>query len=66
MIITKPEVDPEGIYNIKQAIEALQISRTTFNKWMNNGYVKVRIRKTSGRPVVTGTEIIKCWKTMYL
>ncbi len=66
MTTTKPDVDPEGIYNIKQAIEALQISRTTFNRWMSNGYVKVRIRKTGGRPVVAGAEIIKCWKTMYL
>lgn len=66
MITTKPNVDPDGIYNIKQTIEALQICRTTLSKWIANGYIKARIRKTSGRPVITGAEIIKCWKAMYL
>ncbi len=66
MIITKPDVVPDGMYNVGQAAKALQVDRHTLAKYANEGLIKFRIRKAGRRKVTTGTEIIKCWRAVYL
>lgn len=66
MIITKPEVVPEGLYNQKQAAEALHLDRHTIARYEANGYLKFKRRKAGGGKVTTGMEIIRCWQGMYL
>lgn len=66
MIITRPNVEPNGLYNKKQAAEILKISRTTISRYEDNGLIKFRIRKAGKRKVTTGAQIIKCWETVYL
>ncbi len=66
MIITKPDVEPDGLYNMAQAAKALHIDRHTIARYADNGYIKFRVRKADKRRITTGTEIIKCWRTMYL
>ena len=66
MITTKPEVCPDGLYNQKQAAEALQVERHTIARYEADGYIKFRVRKARSRKVTTGAEIIKCWQSMYL
>ncbi len=66
MIITKPNVEPDGIYNMTQAAKALQIDRHTLRRYADEGLVKLRIRKAGKRPVVLGSDIIKCWRAVYL
>ena len=65
MIIDKPIVIPDGLYNQKQAAKALQIDRHTVARYEADGLIKFRVRKAGREKVTTGTEIIKCWKGMY-
>ncbi len=66
MITTKPEVDPDGLYIVKDAAAALQINRCTLDRYIRDGLVKCKIRKIGNRKVITGAEIIKCWRAVYL
>ena len=51
---------------MSQAAKALEIDRHTLARYAANGDIKFRVRKVSKQKLVTGSEIIKCWKTMYL
>lgn len=66
MIIRKPEVNPEGLYNQKQAAEALHVDRHTVARYEADGLIKFMVRKAGRTKVTTGAEILKCWKGMYL
>lgn len=66
MTIDKPTVNPAGLYNQRQAAEALHINRHTVAKYEADGLIKFKIRKAGKAKVTTGAEIIKCWKDMYL
>lgn len=65
MIIAKPEVHPTSLYSLTQAAKALHVDRHTLARYAKEGHIKFRRRTTSKRPVTTGAEIIKCWKSMY-
>lgn len=65
MIIDKPEVSPDGLYNQKQTAEALHVSRHTIRRYEASGCLKFRIRKAGMAKVTTGADIIKCWQGMY-
>lgn len=65
MIIDKPIVNPDGLYNQKQAAEALHIDRHTVARYEAGGLIKFKIRKAGRAKVTTGAEIIKCWNGMY-
>lgn len=66
MIITKPEVDPKGLYSMTQAAKALHVDRHTVSRYAANGLINFRVRKAGRQKVTTGAEIIKCWSAMYL
>ena len=77
MIISKPDVIPSGLYNQKQAAEALHLDRHTVARYEANGRLKfktrkadnrkvTKTRKADNRKVTTGAEIIRCWQGMYL
>ena len=66
MIISKPDVLPDGLYNQKQAAEALHLDRHTIARYEANGRLKFKTRKVDNRKVTTGAEIIRCWQGMYL
>ncbi len=65
MIIDKPIVNPDGLYNQKQAAEALHIDRHTVARYEADGLIKFKIRNAGKAKVTTGAEIIKCWNGMY-
>jgi len=66
MITTRPEVEPNGLYTQKQAADALQVERHTIKRYEDNNIIRFRIRRAGNKKVTTGTDIIKCWKNMYL
>ena len=66
MIVTKPDVEPDGLYNQRQAAEALHIDRHTIARYAADGIIKFKVRKAGKTKITTGAEIIKCWKSMYL
>ena len=65
MIITRPKVEPDGLYSINKAAKALHIDRHTMSRYAAKGMIAFRRRKADGRPVTTGKEIIRCWESMY-
>lgn len=65
MIINKPIVSPDGLYNQKQAAEALHIDRHTIARYEDNGLIKFRVRKAGRAKITTGAEIIKCWNGLH-
>ena len=65
MIIDKPIVNPDGLYNQKQTAAALHIDRHTVARYEADGIIKFRIRKAGKAKVTTGAGIIKCWQGMY-
>lgn len=66
MITSKPNVDPEGLYNTRQACKALEISPTTIYKYYQRGIIEGHVHKATGRYVFKGSDIIKCWREVYL
>ena len=66
MIIDKPIVNPDGLYNQKQAAKALHVDRHTIARYEADGSIKFRIRKAGKAKVTTGAEIIMCWQGMYV
>lgn len=65
MIINKPIVSPDGLYNQKQVAEALHIDRHTVARYEANGLIKFRVRKAGRAKITTGAEIIKCWNGLH-
>lgn len=66
MIVTKPEVEPNGLYGVSQAARALQVNRHTILRYAEAGLITLHTRKANGRRVVSGKDIIKCWRDVYL
>jgi len=66
MITTKPDVLPTGLYNQRQAADALRVERHTIARYETDGLLKFRVRKAGRGKVTTGAEIIRCWQNMYL
>ena len=65
MIIAKPDVNPEGFYNLSQTARALHVDRHTVARYAAVGHIHLEKRKAGNGRVTTGAEIIKCWKMIY-
>ena len=65
MIQNKPNVAPEGRYELKQAAASLEIDRSTLLRYTYKGKIRCSIRKSNGRRIWTGAEIIRFWKAEY-
>ncbi len=65
MIVTRPDVREDGLYNISQTALALHVDRHTVTRYAKEGCIRFRLRKAGGQKVTTGKEIMRCWKTMY-
>lgn len=66
MTTSRPNVDPDGLYNQREAAAALGVERHTIKRYEENGYIKFRVRKAGRGKVTTGKEICKCWESTYL
>lgn len=66
MRVTSPTVEPSGMYNQKQAAEALGISRHTLRRYAKKGLIKCHARTINRGLVFFGSEIIECWRNVYV
>lgn len=66
MNVARPNVEPNALYNQRQAAEALGVERHTVRRYEDEGCIKFRMRKAGRQRVTTGAQIIKCWESMYL
>ncbi len=65
MIVTKPDINEEGLYNVSQTALALRIDRHTVARYAKEGRIRFWRRKAGGQKVTTGNEIMNCWKAMH-
>lgn len=63
MIRTRPQVDPDRNYNIKEVCDLLNIHRDTLRKYTDTEAI-VCIRITSREIYYTGAEILHFWEWM--
>lgn len=66
MIVEKPNVIPDGLYNQRQAAEALKVDRHTIARYEADGLILFRVRKAGKAKVTTGQQILKCWQSMII
>ena len=63
---TKPDVKPEGRYSINETCSILGLkSRNTLRSYVEKGLIKQGTRKANGRPFYLGSEIMKCWSSVF-
>ena len=61
MIESKPIVDPLGVYSVKRACAALEVSYKTLRKYRMNGYIQPINPDNLHRLKYTGQSILDCW-----
>lgn len=52
-----PEIDPNKIYNTKEAQDYLNISRSTIKRWLKSGIIEAN--KVGGRYKIVGRELLR-------
>ena len=57
----KPQVDLLGKYELREAAESLDVHKSTIDRWTRLGIMACTIRKSNGRRVWTGAEILRMW-----
>jgi len=65
MITTEPQVDPRGLYGLKDAAAALMVAPSTITRAVNLNTIECSIRRSNGRRVFTGQNIINYWRLTY-
>ena len=65
MIITRPDVELDGLYTVSKAAAALHVDRHTIKRYAEKGLITFRKRQANGRPVTTGRQILRCWRSLY-
>lgn len=66
MITTRPNVEYKGLYSQAQAARALGVDRHTIARYVKQGYINVRVRRTDRKTVIPGSEILKAWGSMVI
>lgn len=65
MITTRPEVKPDALYQQGEAAAALGIAPSTLHRYTADGLVKSAVRRTNGRRVWEGADLLKLWYFVY-
>lgn len=61
----RPHISENARYNLVQAARLLGIARSSLYKYINDGLVRVNIRKINKMPYITGREIIRIWEEQF-
>lgn len=61
MTTTRPDINPEGLYELKDAAAALAISRSTLHRMTERGDIKARVRRVNGHRIWKGSDLIRLW-----
>nr|DAW60314.1 MAG TPA: helix-turn-helix domain protein [Caudoviricetes sp.] len=62
MTSTEPQVSLTGRYSPTHAAEILEISRSTLYRYIDDGKLKCKVRRSNNRQVIEGREILRLWK----
>lgn len=61
MITTQPDVKPLGLYGLMDTARALGVTKSTIQKWTAAGKLPFTIRRSTGKRVWYGKDILKFW-----
>ncbi len=64
MIHGKPEVELSAKYSLSETALKLQVSPSTIIRWTRSGQMRCQYRRINRRPVWTGEEILRIWRTI--
>jgi len=65
MTSREPHINPSDLYQLKEAAAILGVAQSTLHRYEKEGICKASIRRTNGRRVWKGSELIRCWRTIY-
>ena len=69
MISTEPKVNPNGLYQLSEAAKALGVDPSTLSRAAQRAEgprgIAFRVRKSNGRRVFRGQDIINYWRLTY-
>lgn len=57
----RPDIDPKGLYTPTKAAEALGVAARTIYRWEAAGKLRPRLRKSTGRRVYQGSDLLRLW-----
>ena len=61
MTSTRPNVQPDELYQAKQAAQLLDIAPSTLYRYTNAGLLRCSTRKCNGRRIWKGSELLRIW-----
>lgn len=64
MVNSKPDLGDNSFFELREAAAVLGVSKSTIQRWTNEGLLKCSIRKTNRRKVWSGQELVKAWTMM--
>lgn len=64
MVADEPDVIPSARYTARETAQYLGVSPSTVRRWTRIGLMRCNYRRINRRPVWTGEEIIRAWKSI--
>lgn len=65
MITTTPNINPAARLELREAAAALEVDKSSIQRWTSIGRLRCGIKKSNGRKFWTGAELIRFWKSEY-
>lgn len=65
MITEEPKIKANQRFELREAAEVLDVSPSTIIRWTKVGILSAAIRRTNGRRIWSGAELIKCWHNTF-
>ena len=61
----QPQLNMQGRYTVRETCDYLGISRETLRRHTIKGHIKVKYRRSNGRPYYIGSDILTFWRISY-
>ena len=65
MTTTRPQIDPNGLYESAAACKALGVSRQYLSSKARSGQIAYKVRRSNGRRIYKGSDLMKLWLWVY-
>ncbi len=65
MIATPPNIPPSARLELREAAAALQVDKSTIQRWTYEGRLRCGVKKSNKRKYWLGADLIKFWKSEF-
>lgn len=62
MVTNTPSINPTAKYELRDVASALEVHKTTVLRYAKAGLLPFSIRRSNGRRVWSGADILKFWR----